>query len=542
MTQALDDPASDVHVTSAQGRVELGLRDGERWWGGTVTDGAHMPLGAREHLRQLVATDPESLEGLLPSSQSSPLLVSTRGRAIWSPDPFELSFTGESVTTTGTEFVVLDTGRDLRAAYRAASARFFPPSGATPALDLVRHPQYNTWIDQPYQPSQESVLRYVRELLDSGMPPGAVFVDDCWAYDYGTWRFDLARFPDAKAMVHTLHEWGCRLMLWVVPFVSPDSAAFRSLNERGLLVRAADGQTAIRPWWNGHSALLDVSNPAALGWLTDQLDALRDEAGVDGFKFDAGDIRDYRADDITFGGIPPEQMCQAWAELGLRYPFNEFRACWKMGGQPLAQRLQDKPPTWDERGIGSLIPELLTQAMIGHAFACPDMIGGGEINAVSDQGRPDQEFFVRYTQIAAVAPMMQFSASPVRVLDDEHFVAIRAALRVRDELLPTILALAADSAVTGEPIIRPLAYHARDCEDVVDQFFIGPDLLVAPVLQPGATSRRVVLPEGSWQSPDGRVRLGPAVVYVPCELVTIPRFRRVPGPAAGIDSPERTRS
>jgi len=31
----------------------------------------------------------------------------------------------------------------------------------------------------------------------------------------------------------------------------------------------------------------------------------------------------------------PAGQCEAWARIGLRYPFNEYRACWKMGGQPL---------------------------------------------------------------------------------------------------------------------------------------------------------------------------------------------------------------
>jgi DNA/RNA-binding domain of Phe-tRNA-synthetase-like protein len=52
-------------------------------------------------------------------------------------------------------------------------------------------------------------------------------------------------------------------------------------------------------------------------------------------------------------------MCEAWARVGLRYPFNEYRACWRLGGQPLGQRLQDKPPRRDAEGIGSLVPQLL---------------------------------------------------------------------------------------------------------------------------------------------------------------------------------------
>ena len=74
-----------------------------------------------------------------------------------------------------------------------------------------------------------------------------------------------------------------------------------------------------------------------------------DEHGVDGFKFDGGDLRDYRTDDVSRGRRGAAGQCEAWARLGVDYPFNEYRACWKMGGQPLAQRLHDKPPTWGAR-------------------------------------------------------------------------------------------------------------------------------------------------------------------------------------------------
>lgn len=276
------------------------------------------------------------------------------------------------------------------------------------------------------------------------------------------------------------------------------------------------------------SALLDVSNPDAVEWLTDQLDALRSDVGIDGFKFDAGDVRDYRATDITARPLAPVEMSRQWASLGLRYPFNEFRACWKLGGQPLGQRLQDKPPSWDESGIASLIPEMLAQGMIGHPFVCPDMIGGGEIEAMTEQAQIDQEFFVRYTQIAVLSPMAQFSASPARVLDRAHFDAVTAALRIRTELLPLILDLVRRAADTGEPIMRPMAYHAAGMDEITDQFFLGPDVIVAPVVTRGARERTVAVPAGHWRTPAGQLVSGPATVTIEGELDSIPRLVREP--------------
>lgn len=522
-------PPIDGTSTAVAPALDLALQPGERWWGGAIEDGRLMPFGARDHTRDLSSptSAPDAADPGLPSNQSAPVLVSTRGRAVASDAPFAFSFSDGRLVVAGSSVEVLHAGTTLREGFLAASARFFPPSGATPARALFTAPQYNTWIEQPYRPTQESVLDYARGILDAGMAPGALIIDDSWAPDYGTWRFDTSRFPDPGAMIGRLHEWGFSVMLWLVPFVSPDSAAFRDLERGGLLIRDSAGHTAIRRWWNGLSALLDLSNPAATDWLTAQLDGLVTGFGVDGFKFDGGDVRDFRDDDLTHGSLTPTELCEAWARIGLRYPFNEYRACWRMGGQPLAQRLQDKPPHWDDRGIRSLIPEMLAQGMIGHPYICPDMIGGGEIVAMTSAEGIDQEFFVRYAQIAAVSPMAQFSVAPARVLDAEHLRAVDEAFRLRAELLPTLLALVDEAASTGEPILRPMAYHAPELEDTTDQFFLGPDLFVAPVLERSATHRTVAVPAGRWRSETGEIVTGPARIDVPCTLTTIPRFTRL---------------
>jgi len=165
--------------------------------------------------------------------------------------------------------------------------------------------------------------------------------------------------------------------------------------------------------------VLDATHPDAVDWPHGVLGALVTAHGVDGFKFDAGEFYAYRPTDVTYVPTDPAGQSEAWATVGLAYPFNEYRACWKMGGQPLAQRLHDKPPTWGADGLASLIPEAIAQGLIGHPFICPDMIGGGELDVFTTFG-VDPELFVRYAQCAALFPMMQFSVSPGRVLDDRH--------------------------------------------------------------------------------------------------------------------------
>lgn len=513
-------------ITNTEHDVTLESFPHECWWGGNVADGRFMPYGATRFQRDLGtwAKHPGQLDEA--SNQSAPLLISTAGRYLWSDEPFRFAFSEGLLTAHGRRIDVgVTEDGNLRSAYLAACRRFFPPSGRMPAAQMLLKPQYNTWIEMPYHPTQDKVLGYAQSMLDANMPAGVIMIDDKWSPDYGDWTFDPAAFPDPELMIDRLHRQGFDLILWVVPFVSPDSATFRELEGRGLMLKDADGRTAIRRWWNGLSAVLDLSNPEARDWIRTQLDALC-RMGVDGFKFDGADLYDFHPDDQFAHPMTPNDMCEQWAGIGANYPFNEFRACWKMGAQPLAQRLQDKPPLWNEQGIGSLIPEMLAQGMIGHAYTCPDMIGGGEVNSTKHDGI-DQEFFVRYAQIAALSPMMQFSIAPSRVLDDEHLAAVRKALRIRQDHEQLILRLAEHAAETGEPIIRPLAYHFADTEHVTDQFMLGENLMVAPVTTQGATERSVIIPSGTWRSDTGTVVNGPKRITTETPLDRIPRFERL---------------
>ncbi len=70
--------------------------------------------------------------------------------------------------------------------------------------------------------------------------------------------------------------------------------------------------------------------------------------GIDGFKFDAGDMGFYQPEALSKEPVTPNKQCELYAQFGLRFPLNEYRACWKMAGQPLVQRLRDKNHKWQE--------------------------------------------------------------------------------------------------------------------------------------------------------------------------------------------------
>ena len=495
---------------------------GEQWWGGCIDDGHRMPFAAGFSRRLLDQC----------GNQIQPLLVSNLGRWIWSDAPFTFTIGADAVTIDGAMAPVLVGGVDggLRAACLNASARCFPPQGRIPHELLFTLPQYNTWIELQYRQNQHDVLAYAERLLAEGYPPGVLMIDDSWQYDYGHWRFPLDRFPDAKGMVDRLHALGFLVMVWVCPQISADGRRYLDLRDQGLLLRGADGQPAIRGWWNGYSARLDLSNPSATAWLTQELVQLQRTTGVDGFKFDAGDFNEVLADDRCHRPGHPASQSADWAAFAEQWPLNELRACWGMGGRALAQRLRDKNHSWGVDGIAGCIPNILAQGLVGLPFGCPDMIGGGEyLHFNGSAASLDGELFVRHAQLAALLPMQQFSAAPWRVLDAQHAALCRDAALLHAEYGQRILSLALHAAATGEPIVRPLAWDWSDPRalTVHDQFLLGEDLLVAPVVTKGARTRDVLLPPGRWRDETGITHAGDRVVSIPAPLERLPRFTRM---------------
>jgi len=500
---------------------DVAVLPGERWWGGVVADGHAMPFqsGYRRNLDDAA------------KNQVMPLLVSNRGRYIWSDEPFAFELSNGVVAIEprdGTPVRVCDGYNDLAGALTAAGAAHFPPDGSMPDKRLFSAPQYALWIELLFEPTQAKVIAYAEAALEHGFPPGVLILDDQWHGAYGDWEFHSGRFPDPPGMIEHLHALGFAVSLWLVPYVTPDSPVFRDLHEQRLLICDEAGEPLIGRWWNGYSAGLDLLNPDAVMWLERRLAALR-ELGADGFKFDGGDNSFYE----QLGCARPEEYTAAWNAIGVDHALNEFRAGWRAAGLPLAQRQRDKHHSWNsDVGLASLIPHGIAQSLTGHAYHCPDMIGGGDYLVFPHEGPDviDEELFVRSAQCSALFPMMQFSAAPWRVLSDGVKVGYcrdAALLHVRFGEL--ILELAETAARTGEPILRPLAYnYPREAyETVIDQFMLGADLLVAPVIERGAVQRSVVLPDGRWRADDGAEYDGPAEIVVDAPLARLPWFERV---------------
>ena len=520
--------------------LSFDMLQGEKWWGLCNSFGREMPFSAETKFECDLR-----LENY--GHQSLSFLCSDKGRVAWCAEPVGVKIANGRISMesdSGKIVLVEKAGANLAEAYRYASKTWFPPTGEEPELLYFSAPQYNTWIELTYHQNERDILAYAKSMVDHGLPPGVFMIDDTWQQAYGEWNFEASRFQNPKEMMESLHAMGFKVLLWVCPFVSMDTPAYRRIawgrnpdDVKGyptkggfLMERRSDGRSvpAAVDWWNGRSALLDFTHPNAVAWFSEQLDRLVRDYGADGFKFDGGGVHFYSAKGGGFAANDksksPAAQSALYGEFALKFKGSEYRNGFGFAGKPVIMRLHDKNHSWD--ALARLVPDMLAAGFVGCPFICPDMIGGGEWTAFLPGSPFDPEIFIRSAQIHALCPMMQISASPWRVLDQEHQLLFNEVVALRQRFAPLLVELAKESAKTGEPMMRNLEYEfpGMGYAGVKDEFMMGDRLLVAPVIKKGAVERKVVIPLGKWRDADGRVFAGPAEVVVPAPLAKLPYF------------------
>lgn len=497
----------------------------EYWWGGAVALGSYMPYV--QDMKEF------NLEFQNNNNQVVPLFISNKGRFVWGDKPFAFKVDKDKIDLSSKyeNLKVQQAGTTLRSAYLKASQEYFPATGKLPEELFFSMPQYNTWIELMYNQNQHDILKYAQAIVDNGFPSGVLMIDDNWQRYYGNFDFRAEKFEDPKGMVKKLHDLGFKVMLWVCPFVSADSPEYRDLDAKGYLIKEKNSKSpAIISWWNGKSACYDLTNPKAKAHYIAQLKHMQDEYGIDGFKFDAGDNQFYnpaRISSFDQSAISVDHT-KAWAEIGLEFPFNEYRAGWKMGNQPLVQRLGDKAYSW--KAVQMLVPDMIAAGLLGYGYTCPDMIGGGSfaafLNIKDDEF--DQKLIVRSAQVHALMPMMQFSVAPWRILNKENLEIAKKAAKLHQAFGPYILEQAHKTAKSGEPIVRHMDYSFPNegFETCQDQFMLGEKFLVAPVIT-NEDKRSVKLPKGRWKDDLGKIHKGGKTIEMDVPLARLPYFEKI---------------
>ena len=474
--------------------------------------------------------------------------------------------------------VAVSVQEDAKSATRVALDQL-PKPDVAPNKSLMFSPIWTTWATSHADVTQESTLAVARDILkankESGLPNGSIIeIDDRWQARYGELVFDPVKFPDPKAMVKELHDMGFLVTAWVMPFLQESSAACEEAKRLGYLVEGSQPPTEVGEvltggfgqilgttvkvfvdrfdwppghweggggggnlepgqfrWWGTQPVRgIDFTNEAACEWFVRRLEKLQDEVGLDGFKFDAGEPCFLPYGARTHKPLNhPQEYSQAYVEnVCSKFPLSEVRVGMGTNSYTGLVRMGDKDTVWGvDNGLQSLIPSLLTSAVIGYPFTLPDIIGG---NAYWNQ-TPDTELMIRWAQVSAFMPAVQWSIPPWEVSEQAYAASVEL-MRMREELLlPKLEALSEAAKTTLEPICRPMWWlDPKDASTfaIDDQFAVGDDIIIAPVVEKGATSRSVYLPRGAWRRHgDDAVLAGGRRFIVDAPLSQLPVFLRV---------------
>lgn len=300
--------------------------------------------------------------------------------------------------------------------------------------ELITHRAFATMIYLLFKKSgrsinQNTIREFADEIIAHGFNFSLIDIDDFWEDCYGSMTVNTTNFGGLKSLTDDLKAEGFVVGMWVHPFVNKDCLPyFEYAKNNNLLVKSYSGSIETS-WWNSgtnEAAHVDFTNPQGKKWFKDRLEFIRNNFGIDVFKFDAGETTWYPQDPNFFSpgnsALTPSQITRAFVEMASEFGnLLETRTGWGSQRLPHLVRMLDFDSRWGVfNGLKSLIPTLLQFNLNGYVFVLPDMIGGNRYgNDVITK-----ELFIRWLQASVFMPSLQFSVTPWDDFGDEQTVAI----------------------------------------------------------------------------------------------------------------------
>ncbi|XP_037726253.1 myogenesis-regulating glycosidase isoform X1 [Drosophila subpulchrella] len=400
--------------------------------------------------------------------------------------------------------------------------------------------------ETPDSLNETAICDYSESAIAMGL--GHIVINEFWQENIGDFTVDKARFPTLKDTIRVLDRRGFKVVLTIQPFISTDSANFKDAVRRKLLIYERHSERSIpaltRYKSSSSAGVLDITNNASVPWLLEKLQRLKEEYGVQSFYLDLG----------TGYNLPHYYQCRQTLDNPDTYA-RLFTASLEGAGLMAVSTASvvPKPPTflstppanatWE--GLRETLGAVLNYGVIGYPFVLPGVIGGDYLlqrplskmvsfYSMAQPPLPDPELFIRWLQLATFMPAMQFSHLPSEYRSDLVTRVAQELKEVRtNDVIPLLKKYLKSSMDEGLPLVRPLWMmdpHDPACLIVSDEFSVGEELIVAPILHAKRQEREVYLPQGVWKDGiDGSLRKGSRWMHgyrVPTDKIAY--FRKMP--------------
>lgn len=410
--------------------------------------------------------------------------------------------------------------------------------------------------------NQQQVIDVASEYHKRGIPVD-VFVIDYYHWPRcGDYRFDEEYFPNPKEMVDKLHEMGMETMVSIWPQIDWRSENYEEMKQQGLLVKSDRG-VDVQMVFHGNNVFLDATNPRTRAYVWDKVKKNYADLGIKTFWLDEAepeytgyDFECYRYHEgpvSEVGNMYPREYSRMFYEgqqqSGQEDIVNLVRCAWA-GSQRYGALVWSGDIFSSYEDFRKQICAGLHMGLCGIPWWTTDIGGfhGGNIND------PDfRELLVRWFQFGTFLPVMRLHGSrlphtpivnkagevreqtgadnEIWSYGEENYQIMKKFIEIRELMRDYTRELMKEAHEKGTPVMRTMFYEFPQDQktwDISDAYFYGSDILVAPIVQPKATSRQVYLPEGAkWvHAGTGKEYEGGQTVEVEAQIDTLPVFLR----------------
>lgn len=408
--------------------------------------------------------------------------------------------------------------------------------------------------------TREEVMSVDKGYDEAEVPLDAIWLDIEYTADrakkYFTW--DPVTFNNHVQLANNLSSKGRRLIAIIDPHIKKE-VGYDIYDEGTAMdywIKDASGQNSFEGWcWPGASLWPDYLSPKVREWWATKFDPAyfpgdkdclvdiwndmnemsvfsgpevtgpRDMRHIDGWEHrDLHNMYGLLMTKATYEGL-------AKYRSHLDRPFILTRSFFAGSQRYCAAWTGDNQARWDHLKI--TVPMMLTLSISGMPFVGAD-VGGFFNNPESD------ELLIRWHQAGAFQPFFRAHAHhdarhrEAYLFQGQTLELLRRAIRLRYSYSPYWYTLFFESHVSGMPMMRPHWFHEAYDEntyDLEDQYLLGQNLLVKPVLDKGVTTVDVYLPGSSdstaWFDLNNlNMHLGGKLVNIPVNIATVPLFQR----------------